>query len=144
MTTHHEIEDSALLRAKCPLLAEAAAYIGESAAQRRLLGRFAVSREAARCLHESAIEPLPLLYQILALTDRLGAAAATRVWAAAECLKKAAAMVDVPLTLRFATADGWVVLAAGSFLIATFVASVRGMEERLVLAVLGRGDHARL
>jgi carbon-monoxide dehydrogenase medium subunit len=29
MTTHHEIEDSALLRAKCPLLAEAAANIGD-------------------------------------------------------------------------------------------------------------------
>src|SRR2546426_9762501 len=29
MTTHHEIEDSALLRARCPLLAEAAANIGD-------------------------------------------------------------------------------------------------------------------
>jgi carbon-monoxide dehydrogenase medium subunit len=29
MTTHHEVEDSALLRAKCPLLAEAAASIGD-------------------------------------------------------------------------------------------------------------------
>ncbi len=29
MTTHHEVEDSALLRARCPLLAEAAAAIGD-------------------------------------------------------------------------------------------------------------------
>jgi aerobic carbon-monoxide dehydrogenase medium subunit len=29
MTTHHEIEDSALLRSKCPLLAETAAQIGD-------------------------------------------------------------------------------------------------------------------
>ncbi len=29
MTTHHEIEDSALLRAKCPLLAETASNIGD-------------------------------------------------------------------------------------------------------------------
>src|SRR5437667_7346491 len=29
MTTHHEVEDSALLRAKCPLLAEAASAIGD-------------------------------------------------------------------------------------------------------------------
>jgi len=29
MTTHHEVEDSTLLRAKCPLLAEAAASIGD-------------------------------------------------------------------------------------------------------------------
>jgi len=29
MTTHHEVEDSALLRARCPLLAEAAASIGD-------------------------------------------------------------------------------------------------------------------
>jgi len=29
MTTHHEIEDSPLLRARCPLLAEAASSIGD-------------------------------------------------------------------------------------------------------------------
>src|SRR5205085_5921353 len=29
MTTHHEVEDSALLRAKCPLLAETASNIGD-------------------------------------------------------------------------------------------------------------------
>src|SRR5204863_9992484 len=29
MTTHHEIEDSALLRARCPLLAETASNIGD-------------------------------------------------------------------------------------------------------------------
>jgi carbon-monoxide dehydrogenase medium subunit len=29
MTTHHEVEDSALLRAKCPLLAETASHIGD-------------------------------------------------------------------------------------------------------------------
>ena len=29
MTTHHEVEDSALLRGKCPLLAETASHIGD-------------------------------------------------------------------------------------------------------------------
>ncbi|MBI4168488.1 MAG: hypothetical protein HY510_00970, partial [Acidobacteria bacterium] len=72
------------------------------------------------------------------------AAAATRVWAAAECLKKAGAVVDAPLVLSSAASDGWVKLAAGPLVVATFVARVRGIERPLALALLvGNGD-ARL
>ncbi|KKM16027.1 hypothetical protein LCGC14_1690030, partial [marine sediment metagenome] len=46
-------------------------------------------------------------------------------WVAAECLKKAGASLDVPLVLRTATDDGWVLLAAGTLMIATWVAPVR-------------------
>jgi enediyne polyketide synthase len=66
--------------------------------------------------------------------------AATRVWTASECLKKAGAMVDAPLALASSTADGWVLLSSGSLVTATFVASVQGARERKVLAVLGRDE----
>ena len=65
-----------------------------------------------------------------------GDTAATRVWAASECLKKAGAMVNAPLMLVSSTADGWVLLAAGALVTATFVAPVRGIQEPVVLAVL--------
>jgi len=64
------------------------------------------------------------------------AAAATRVWAAGECLKKAGAMVDAPLVLGSTTADGWVLLSSGPLVTATFVTSIRSGQERIVLAVL--------
>jgi enediyne polyketide synthase len=67
-------------------------------------------------------------------------AAATRVWAAIESLKKAGATADVPLVLASSSEDGWVLLRAGSGVIATFVAQVRDAETRLALAVLRRGE----
>jgi enediyne polyketide synthase len=69
-------------------------------------------------------------------------AAATRVWAAAECLKKAGVPGGTPLTLAATAADGWGVLAAGSGRVATLAASVRGVAERLVLAVFAEDSHA--
>jgi len=69
---------------------------------------------------------------------------ATRVWAASECLKKVGAMVSAPLVLASSFADGWVLLASGLFVIATFVAPVRGAEGKLALAVLIRSNHAGL
>jgi len=64
------------------------------------------------------------------------ATAATRVWTGCECLKKAGASIDSPLVLHSTTKDGWVLLAAGQLVIATFVAPVRGTPEPLGLAVL--------
>jgi enediyne polyketide synthase len=81
------------------------------------------------------------------LTQEAGedeAAAATRVWAARECLKKAGAGVRTPLVLATSTVDGWVVLAAGACRVATLVTAVRGTPGRLALAVLARSDHAGL
>ena len=71
-------------------------------------------------------------------------AAATRVWAAKECLKKAGAMVDTPLVLRSTTTDGWILLKGGLLNIATLVTPVRGSEGRLALAVLVRSNDASL
>jgi enediyne polyketide synthase len=70
------------------------------------------------------------------------AVAATRVWAAEECLKKAGSMVATPLVLNAVTADGWVLLQAGRLVIATFAAPVKGVPDRLVLAVLVRSEDA--
>jgi enediyne polyketide synthase len=70
--------------------------------------------------------------------------AATRVWAASECLKKAGTALDTPLTLASAHEDGWVLLSAGAYVIATYLAQIQTSPEPLVLAVLVRRDHATL
>jgi len=64
--------------------------------------------------------------------------AATRVWTAGECLKKAGAMVGAPLVLDASKPDGWVVLSSGHWSIATCVAPVGDGEgaERMAVAVL--------
>jgi enediyne polyketide synthase len=64
-------------------------------------------------------------------------AAATRVWAAAECLKKAGVQPAAPLALRVTTPDGWAMLVCGSLQVATMIAEVRDVEGRLALAILG-------
>ncbi len=62
--------------------------------------------------------------------------AATRVWAAGECLKKVGAMENAPLTLA-GVADGeWVSLKAPPHLLLTYPAELLGSGERLVFAVL--------
>ncbi len=71
--------------------------------------------------------------------------AATRVWAAGECLKKAGAALDTPLTLASAHEDGWVLLSAGSLIIATYLAHLQTGPGPLVLAVaVRRNDAAQL
>jgi enediyne polyketide synthase len=61
--------------------------------------------------------------------------AATRLWSAAECLKKAGLSAQTPLVLDSATADGWVLLRSGALVIATAVTSVCGIASPLVVAV---------
>jgi enediyne polyketide synthase len=63
-------------------------------------------------------------------------AAATRVWAAAECLKKAGRPAGSPLVLASRAPGGWVLLGAGPLTVATFPAAVRGTEGPIMLAVL--------
>ncbi|WP_328973856.1 type I polyketide synthase [Streptomyces sp. NBC_00239] len=65
--------------------------------------------------------------------------AATRVWSAAECLKKAGVMAGAPLTLAPRTRDNWVVFTAGALRIATFVTSLRGALDPAVFAFLTDG-----
>ena len=61
--------------------------------------------------------------------------AATRVWTASECLKKAGATVNTPLTL-FKVADREVWLASGEMAIGTFAVCVDQAENQLNFAVL--------
>ncbi len=61
--------------------------------------------------------------------------AATRVWTAMECLKKAGAMSSAPLTLGGSQKDGWVTLLSGNRTLATCAAEVS--EGRIVVSVLG-------
>jgi enediyne polyketide synthase len=61
--------------------------------------------------------------------------AATRVWAAGECLKKVGAMVGAPLVLDASKPDGWVVLSSGHWSIATCVPPVRDADGAVPMAV---------
>jgi enediyne polyketide synthase len=62
-------------------------------------------------------------------------AAATRVWSASECLKKAGVLINTPLLLDKLKADGWVILKAGNFAITTYITSIQGIDEQLVFAI---------
>ncbi len=72
------------------------------------------------------------------------ATAATRVWAARECLKKAGMAADAPLTLGTEAGPGWVSLASGRSVVATFLAHVRDVPAPVIVAALLRTDHAGL
>jgi enediyne polyketide synthase len=61
--------------------------------------------------------------------------AATRVWAARECLKKAGRPSSAVITLRSSEGDGWACLSTPGATIATCVAPVAGVPDPLVLAV---------
>jgi enediyne polyketide synthase len=63
-------------------------------------------------------------------------AAATRLWSAGECLKKAGLPLETPIVLSDATADRWVLLKAGAATIATWVGSVRDASAPLAVALL--------
>jgi enediyne polyketide synthase len=63
-------------------------------------------------------------------------AAATRVWAALESLRKAGAPHAAPLTLEAVTDDGWLLLRSGGLRIATLLAPVRELSGPAALAVL--------
>ena len=71
--------------------------------------------------------------------------AATRVWVATECLRKAGAAIDTPLIFSSVNADGWVLFSTGSLVTATYVAQLQTAPNPLVVAVLMRYDYeARL
>jgi enediyne polyketide synthase len=69
---------------------------------------------------------------------------ATRVWTAAECLKKAGAGIAAPLVFAAAAHDGWVLLAAGELKIASCVVTAEGASEGLAIALLSEGRDARV
>jgi len=65
--------------------------------------------------------------------------AATRVWAASEAAKKAGTTAD-HLVLQAISDDAWVTIATGSHVCATCSLLVREIPERLVAAVLVKGE----
>jgi acyl-CoA thioesterase FadM len=69
--------------------------------------------------------------------------AATRVWVAKECLKKAGVRTDSPLILSFVQAR-WVGLAAGSLTIATFVTAFPSDQCLVVFGILRDRKQAQL
>ncbi|MEV8632067.1 type I polyketide synthase [Streptosporangium sp. NPDC051023] len=66
-------------------------------------------------------------------------AAATRVWTAVECLRKAGLPQGAPLTWTPVRRDAWTVFASGALRIATLVTTLRGVREPVVFAILTEG-----
>ena len=62
--------------------------------------------------------------------------AATRVWTARECLKKAGALLETPLTIKESAQDGWILFAAGEMTIASAITTLKSHDTPLALAVL--------
>ena len=69
------------------------------------------------------------------------AAAATRVWTAAESLVKAGVPPGAPLTLEPGGDGGWLLLRSGALRIGTLVAPVRELKAPAALAVLVETSH---
>jgi enediyne polyketide synthase len=61
--------------------------------------------------------------------------AATRLWAAMECLKKIGQPANAPLVVESCTDDGWTLLRSGAIIIATCVVAMRENKLPLVAAV---------
>lgn len=82
------------------------------------------------------LERTALLQQLIQMTGEDFSIAATRLWAAGECLIKAGLPVET--SLRYAThlPDGWVLLVADTLMIATLATRLQDQETPLVLAIL--------
>jgi enediyne polyketide synthase len=68
------------------------------------------------------------------------ACAATRLWVASESLKKAGALLNLPLVFNHATPDRWILFSAGRFAIATWIMMLPGRDDRVALAVCLKRD----
>jgi enediyne polyketide synthase len=69
---------------------------------------------------------------------------ATRVWTMLEALAKAGASRDEPLVIVRTEPDGWVLLRAGAFQVASYIATLPRPQPPLALAVVARESHASL
>lgn len=78
---------------------------------------------------------LPLRDLIAAETGEGASLAATRVWSALECLRKAG-ITGQALTLDRVDTEGWVVLSDGDARIATWVTTLNDVADDVVFAVL--------
>jgi enediyne polyketide synthase len=107
--------------------------------------------ETVSCDLEDVAERTPELWQDLLGQERAQLAtmlgkqrgesydlAATRVWTASECLKKAGALIHTPLVLAQSSDEEWVIFQAGAFVIATYATSIEDHQPSLVLAMCTR------
>ncbi|HEX6468234.1 MAG TPA: type I polyketide synthase [Streptosporangiaceae bacterium] len=87
----------------------------------------------------------PLARLVAAETDEGADAAATRVWAAVECLRKAGSSSDAPLTLTSAGRGPWAVLSSGDRHVATLATTLRDGASggQVVFAVLAAPTEGR-
>ncbi|GAA2076744.1 SDR family NAD(P)-dependent oxidoreductase [Actinomadura alba] len=81
----------------------------------------------------------PLAELVAAETAEAPGTAATTVWSAVECLRKAGLPADAPLTLTPVRRGAWSVFASGTLRIATLVTTLRDVPDPVVLAVLVEG-----
>jgi enediyne polyketide synthase len=82
------------------------------------------------------VERFALIQQVVHATVDDESTAATRLWAAGECLIKAGLPVETRLRFTRHTIDGWVLFASETVTIATVVLPIRGCDAPLVLAML--------
>jgi enediyne polyketide synthase len=68
------------------------------------------------------------------------AIAATRVWSAVECLRKAGRTLSGPITLAAGGPPGWVLLESGAAKIVTFVTSVLDQPDLVIFTILTEED----
>jgi len=61
--------------------------------------------------------------------------AATRLWNALECMKKAGLSAEAPLVLDSTTHDGWVLFRSGALTIATCVVALQGTDAPLAIGL---------
>jgi enediyne polyketide synthase len=66
--------------------------------------------------------------------------AATRVWSAAECVKKAGMSVGEPLKLLRTAPDGWTILRCDRTRVATLATRISDIDGDVVVAVLAGGE----
>jgi enediyne polyketide synthase len=77
---------------------------------------------------------------VAAAADEGTDTAATRVWAAVECLQKAGRPTTDPLVLRPSERAGWIVFGSGELRVATLATTLRDLTEPVVFAVLTEGS----
>jgi enediyne polyketide synthase len=100
----------------------------------------AVDRPWSRLLDAGRIA---LAERAAAEMDEPLATSATRVWAATECQVKAGGSATDRLSLAGSPEPGWLTFASGRVRVATFVATLNGVFDPVVFAVLtGDGGHA--
>ena len=66
---------------------------------------------------------------------------ATRIWTALECLKKAGASVISPLSMIESADENWILLQAGSLVLASYKVMVQSVKEKLILTILLEGEN---